>query len=81
MQQCRLISSPAHDSPPARIDLNKAPEFRAYMANDDEILFVCRPVDVQDCAKHLTRLGAAVEIGPAPTPARDSFNEAIFDIV
>lgn len=65
MTDYRLIPSPTHAGEPARIDLNLAPEFRAYMANDEEVLFICRPSDVADHAKYLRGNGNHVAVGPS----------------
>lgn len=65
MTDYRLISSPTHEGPPARIDLNLAPEFRAYMAAEDEVLFLCRPSEIPDYARFLRGGGNHVEVGPS----------------
>lgn len=64
MQVYRLISSPSHQGAPVEVDLNKAPEFRAYQASNDEIIFVARPADIADLAKFLRSGGGAfIEYG------------------
>jgi hypothetical protein len=65
MTDYRLISSPAHAGEPARIDLDKAPEYRAYMAHEEEILFLCRPSDIPDHARYLRSNGDHVAFGPS----------------
>jgi hypothetical protein len=64
MTDYRLIPSHEYDGEPARIDLNLSPEFRAYMAHDEEILYVCRHADVADHAKYLRGNGNHVSFGP-----------------